>query len=369
MSKISTYWKCQLFGWGIVSIIIYTYNNIIYADYFGFFYKIIIIFLFGISCSHLLRTVIKKLDILHYEFTNQIIWLCALSLLFSCGTTFIWLYVLIKSTIYTFLNTINSPIPFYKVYLFNLMYVFLTFSGWILIYFLVHYVKDIRDQERRKLIYEYKIVELEAKALRAQMNPHFIFNCMNSIKALIQKGEQEKSVVYLTTFSKLLRTVLETSNKREITLFDELETCRLYNELESLRFNGKFTYSFNVDQTLDLKSIMVPALIIQPFIENAIWHGIMPKEEGGVVTVKVDKWDNTIRCTIDDNGVGRETSKQNKFSSADSSHQSKGEHLTQARLNLDNLLNERNAGIQIIDKHDMDNKSCGTTIIINFSEY
>jgi two-component system LytT family sensor kinase len=197
MNRISTYWKCQLFGWGIVSLIIYTYNNIIYPDYISFLYKTIIIFLFGITCSHLLRTVIKKLKVLYYPFINQVILLGALNLLFSCATTFIWLYVLIKSTIYNIPNNIDSPTPFYKVYIFNLLYVFLIFSGWILIYFLVHYVKGIREQERKKLIYEYKIVELEAKALRAQMNPHFIFNCMNSIKALIQKGEQEKSVLYL----------------------------------------------------------------------------------------------------------------------------------------------------------------------------
>jgi len=230
-------------------------------------------------------------------------------------------------------------------------------------------IRSIRKQEQLKGKYEKELLELEAKALRAQMNPHFIFNCMNSIKALIQKGEQEKSILYLTTFSKLIRTIFQNSDKREITLYDEIETCRLYTQLENMRFGNKFNYEFYIAQALDLKSIMIPALIIQPFIENAIWHGIMPKEDGGVVTVNIDKSDHNIRCTIDDNGIGRETSIQNKFLSADSSHQSKGEHLTQARLNLDNLLNERNAEIKITDKYDINNRSCGTTIIISFNEY
>ncbi len=230
-------------------------------------------------------------------------------------------------------------------------------------------VRIVRREERLKSGYEKELLELEAKALRAQMNPHFIFNCMNSIKSLIQKNDQEKSILYLTTFSKLIRTVFQNSDKREISLYDEIETCRLYTQLESMRFSNRFNYQFNVDETLDLKSIMVPALIIQPFIENAIWHGIMPKNEEGTVTVTVAKNDNTICCIIDDDGIGREVSKQNKFLSADAAHQSKGEHLTQARLDLDNILNERNATIEIVDKKDGSVKPIGTKVIISFSEY
>jgi hypothetical protein len=229
-------------------------------------------------------------------------------------------------------------------------------------------VTVVRKQERIKAKYEKEALELEATALRAQMNPHFIFNCMNSIKSLIQQKEEEKAVNYLTTFSKLLRTILQNCDKREITLFDELQTCRLYSQLESMRFGKKVCYSFNVNEKLDLKSVMVPALIIQPFIENAIWHGIMPKEEGGNLNVTVEKNDGAIDCIVDDDGIGREMSKQNKFSGEPSSHQSKGVHLTQTRLDLDNILNERNATVQIIDKKDEAGKSSGTTVILKFKE-
>ena len=113
----------------------------------------------------------------------------------------------------------------------------------------------------------------------------------------------------------------------------------------------------------------MPALIIQPFIENSIWHGIMPKEDGGMVTVNVEKNDNGVQCIIDDDGIGREMSKKNKFEGESSSHQSKGVHLTQARLDLDNLLYERNAKVEIIDKKDEEGKSNGTTVVVTFSEY
>ncbi len=266
------------------------------------------------------------------------------------------------------INLVLNIIPaWWQTTLFKVLLVAIIVTA---VYLFVHWrITSIRKQEQVKGKYEKELLELEAKALRAQMNPHFIFNCMNSIKSLIQKNDEEHAVLYLTTFSKLIRTVFQNSDKREITLYDEIETCKLYLQLESMRFSNKFTYTFNADKTLDLKSAMVPALIVQPFIENAIWHGIMPKEDGGSLNVIVDKINDTIRCIIDDDGIGRELSKQNKFHMETSSHESKGEHLTQARLDLDNLLNERNAKIEIIDKQDNNYKACGTTVILTFNEF
>lgn len=226
----------------------------------------------------------------------------------------------------------------------------------------------IRQYRVKKEKMERQMLELEAKALRAQMNPHFIFNCMNSIKSLIQQNDQDKAVTYLTTFSKLLRTVFQNSDQREISLHDEIETCKLYTQLESMRFSNKFNYHFKVDETIDLKSVQVPALIVQPFIENAIWHGIVPKTGGGTVTVTIEKRENNICCIIDDDGIGREMSQQNKFRGEPSTHQSKGVHLTQSRLDLDNALNQRNRFVKIIDKKKEDEKSNGTTVILTFKE-
>ena len=134
-----------------------------------------------------------------------------------------------------------------------------------------------------------------------------------------------------------------------------------------MRFANKFSYTFSIDETIDLKLLMVPALIIQPFIENAIWHGIMPKEDGGCVKVTIERNGENVLCIIDDDGIGRETSKQNKFKG--DSHESKGVHLTQSRIDLDNLINQRNASLEIIDKKDEDENSTGTTVVLTFKEY
>jgi sensor histidine kinase YesM len=228
--------------------------------------------------------------------------------------------------------------------------------------------RELIQSLQEKTTMQHEMLELEAKALRSQMNPHFIFNCMNSIKALIQQKEEDKAVTYLTTFSKLLRTILQNLDKREISLFDEIETCRLYTQLESMRFGNKFSYSFTVDEYLDIKSIQVPALILQPFIENAIWHGLMPKEEEGYLKVSVEKQDSAVFCTIDDNGIGRELSTKNKFKHQASTHQSKGVKLTQSRLDLDNALNKRSASVKIIDKKDQFENAAGTTVVVSFKE-
>jgi len=225
-------------------------------------------------------------------------------------------------------------------------------------------VRAVRKQERLKAAHEKELLEMEARALRAQMNPHFIFNCMNSIKALIQTDEKQNATDYLTTFSKLIRTLFQNSDKRQISLYDELETCRLYTQLEAMRFNGKLNYNFTIDPNVDLKSLMVPALIIQPFIENAIWHGIVPKEHGTInISVKQNK--DAIVCDVEDDGIGRETSKLNKPVTP-VIHESKGVHLSQERLNLEKMLNDTSASIEMIDKYD-NAQPTGTKVILTFN--
>ena len=224
--------------------------------------------------------------------------------------------------------------------------------------------RTIRKQEREKARHERELLEMEARALRAQMNPHFIFNCMNSIKALIQTDDKQKATDYLTTFSKLIRTLFQNSDKRQISLYDEIETCKLYTQLEAMRLNGKLKYTFDVDPNIDLKSVMIPALIIQPFIENAIWHGIVPKGEGEI-KVTVSSGGNAVICEVDDNGIGREMSKLNKPVTP-VIHESKGVRLSQARLDLEKTLNETQASIETIDKYE-NAEPAGTRVILTFN--
>lgn len=228
--------------------------------------------------------------------------------------------------------------------------------------------RKVRKEERVRAKYEKDALELEAKALRSQMNPHFIFNCMNSIKSLINQNENEKANKYLTTFSKLMRTIFQNSDKREINLYDEIETCRLYVQLESMRFGSKLHYEFNIDNSIDLKSVQLPALIIQPFLENSIWHGIMPKEAGGSLILSIERNGLDICCIIDDDGIGREMSKQCKFRGEPSMHDSKGVHLTQNRLDVDNMLTDRHTQVEIVDKKDVQGDSLGTKVILTFKD-
>lgn len=224
-------------------------------------------------------------------------------------------------------------------------------------------IRSVRGQEQLKVVHEKELMEYEARALRAQMNPHFIFNCLNSIKALTQNNETKKATEYLTTFSKLIRTLFHNSDRRQISLYDEIETCRLYVQLETMRLNGKLDYNFDISPNLDLKSVMVPALIIQPFIENAIWHGIVPRGEGKLV-IKVFGNGDTVTCVIDDDGIGREMSQLNKPVTP-VIHESKGVHLSQARLHLSKLLSEMDATIETRDKYE-GARATGTTVIISF---
>lgn len=236
----------------------------------------------------------------------------------------------------------------------------------LLIYGVRRRINYVRRKEKERSSHEKELLELESKALRAQMNPHFIFNSLNSIKSLINKNENTTAAIYLTTFSKLIRTLFQHSDKREVSLYEELETCRLYTELEKMRFGDKVDFLFEVDQELDLKDIKVPALVIQPFIENSIWHGLIPKETGGRVFISVKNKGATIECVVDDDGIGRGLS-ENYKAQFESTHQSKGIGLTQSRLELDKILNDREDAIEIIDKTGPDGRPAGTTVILTFS--
>ena len=165
----------------------------------------------------------------------------------------------------------------------------------------------------------------------------------------------------------MIRTLVNNADKKDISLYDEIETCKLYLQLEAMRFDAGFTYSVKVDDNLDLKSIQVPALIIQPFIENAIWHGIVPKGNKGNLELAVLRSGNRIEISIDDDGIGRDSSQQNKSVSG-VMHQSKGVNLTQSRLELDNLLRQRHAKLETIDKKDENGLATGTKVIITINE-
>lgn len=362
----SLYWKCQWIGWAAFTVVAFLFNGVIYRDWLEFVPFSISIFVMGFLFSHGMKLLIDALRVMEKRFSVQLIYLSLIILVFGISGTFIWMRVMMELGIWKLVDQgTGRTSTLTQAYFFNLFPVLLTLAGWVLIYFLYHYVQGVRRQALEKAAHEKQLLEMEARALRAQMNPHFIFNCLNSIKALIQSDEKWKATEYLTTFSKLIRTLFQNSDKRQISLYDEVETCRLYLQLEQLRFEQKMKWNITVNPDLDLKSVMVPALIIQPFLENALLHGIVPKENGGTVSLTITGGDEQVICTVEDDGVGREVSLKNKGEGA-SFHVSKGVTLSQSRLDLERKLNSAEAGIEITDKYE-NNEPCGTKVVLTFN--
>lgn len=252
--------------------------------------------------------------------------------------------------------------PFWHTWWFMIVWIL---SAILFLYFFIRRrVIRIRKEEQQKNRFDNEVTMLEAQALRAQMNPHFIFNCLNSIKALIQEDRKQQAVVYLTTFSKLIRGQLSNS-QQEITLYEELQTCTLYTQMESMRFGDKIDCHFIIADTADTQSVNVPPLFLQPIIENAIWHGILPMGAKGMVTVGVERKQGTLYCVIDDNGIGRRQAAETK-SKINQTHQSKGMELVENRLRLYNMKKDRHASVEVVDKYDEQGKATGTQVIFKF---
>jgi len=212
--------------------------------------------------------------------------------------------------------------------------------------------------------YEKQLMESEMNSLRLQMNPHFIFNSLNSIRYFILKEDGDKAADYITSFAKLLRMILHHSKQKEIALEDELEALELYMMFEAERFSEKFNYEVIVEPDVDTRTIMVQPLIIQPFVENAIWHGLMHRKEAGRLIIKVSKLNSgEIRFIIEDNGVGRAKAAELK-SKKHGGNKSYGLQITRSRLEAANRVNKGQAGFTVEDLYDSEGKPVGTRVIL-----
>ena len=188
-----------------------------------------------------------------------------------------------------------------------------------------------KNKEQEQLLLKNKILMLEQRALQAMMNPHFVFNVMNSIQHYINTKDTTSANKILTGFARLIRKNLEICTKSFISLEEELEYLNLYLSLEKKRFGEKFNYTIQVNPTLDKEDILLPSMLLQPYIENAIWHGIMPKDEGGKIDIQIDLEDKDhLHIQIIDDGIGIDNSLKNKKGH----HISKGMDLTRERINL-----------------------------------
>lgn len=231
-------------------------------------------------------------------------------------------------------------------------------------FFFLDKINRIKKKEEEKTRINKQIADLEMKALRAQMNPHFIFNAMNSVQNYILKNERMIAQDYLAKFARLVRNVLDNSKAETISLFNEIETLKLYLELEQLRAPGKFSFSIRINEELQLKTVMIPPLLIQPFIENAILHGLVHKRnKEGKIELSITWANQHLVCIVDDNGIGRKKSQEIK-SSRDTLHRSFGLEATQERIEIINSQPDKSASIRIEDKEGEAENPTGTRVTI-----
>ncbi len=221
--------------------------------------------------------------------------------------------------------------------------------------------KGKKEQQVAEL--EKEKTALEMQALRAQMNPHFIFNSLNSINRFILQNDRQKASEYLTKFSRLIRLILQNSQTSHISLESEIESLKLYLELEALRFDYRFHYKISYAPDLDISALKVPPLLIQPFAENAIWHGLMPKEEKGKLDIEISRDNDNLFFKITDDGIGRKqaatlTSKSTPL------HKSMGLRITAERILLLKRTHSYMSSVTINDLVDDNGIAAGTEIII-----
>lgn len=225
--------------------------------------------------------------------------------------------------------------------------------------------KHFEEQRIQQLESDFhkKIIETEMAALRAQMNPHFIFNCLNSINLFILKSKPDIASDYLTKFSRLIRLVLDNSRTQLVTLSNEITSIKLYIEMEALRFANKFGYEIIVDDNIDIENTEIPPMLLQPYVENAIWHGLMQYNGEGKITLNFSTKDNILIATIDDNGIGRDLAQRMKSKTA-IEHKSHGMKVTAERIDMINRIYDTQANVTIIDKVGSTGIAFGTTVKI-----
>ena len=224
--------------------------------------------------------------------------------------------------------------------------------------------RQMRREAEIDANYKKQITELQLNALQSQMNPHFVFNSINSINYFIIKNDRDQASNYLAKFSRLIRQILENSKSKLITLEQELEAINLYLEIEQLRFEGKFSFEIEIDEQVQLSSIQIPPLIIQPYIENAIWHGLMNKVEVGHLFLHIKNSGNQVQCIIEDDGIGRKAAAEMNTGKG-MQKQSLGTQITKDRLKYIEEMYGIQTNVEILDLVHMDGSAAGTRVTID----
>lgn len=253
--------------------------------------------------------------------------------------------------------------PYYLQWWFVLLCI--TVLG-VFVYVVYRWRLNVKSQKNRtqQLVYKSRLLALEQQTLNASMNRHFIFNALNSIQYYINTQDRLSANRYLTSFAKLIRKNLDSSASGTglVTLTDELERLKLYVSLEHMRFQEKFEFSIKLDENVDADAILIPPMILQPFVENSIWHGLLPQENGGILWVNIYKSAKGVVFEIEDNGIGYDVSLSKK---TENSHHSQGMLITSGRLEILKKVNEQNMTIKgPFQLNGEDGKPIGTKVIM-----
>ncbi|MCF8388600.1 MAG: histidine kinase, partial [Bacteroidales bacterium] len=267
------------------------------------------------------------------------------------------------------LTIIISP-AWWNSWAFRVPVILLVFG--LLSYFLYFRFKSIRKEheaEKRLLSIEKQMFDIEQKALQLQMNPHFIFNSLNSIQSFVISNDTDKAINYLAKFSHLMRLILANSRETYVPLKDELTALKHYMDIEKLRFDDKFDYEINISREIDEEFYEIPPMLLQPYVENAIIHGLINSEKKGRINISFNLEGGKIHCFIEDNGIGREQSeilkKQSGFN-----RKSRGLMITKERLELLSKQQKQKFSVKIIDLKNSRGEALGTRVelIILFRE-
>ncbi len=227
-----------------------------------------------------------------------------------------------------------------------------------MIYFIT---RSITKKQYKTHLQEQEKIKLKLKALKAQMNPHFMFNSLNSIQYYILENDSKSAVKYLSKFSNLIRLILEESDVELGQLRNELNMLQLYLELEQVRLENKFDFEITISKSINIDQTMVPSLLIQPIVENSVWHGITNKKEKGFISVDFIMEKGVLICTVTDNGIGRK--KASEYKKSTQFRKSMGMSISRERLNLLHSKVQKDVKINIFDLEE-NGIATGTKVVI-----